>query len=86
MEGKQKIAQDESQEAIKGMYRHYKGGRYEVLGVAWHSESKEELVVYRALDAHQEPGLPEFWVRPKEMFFDTLKIEGREFERFSKEK
>jgi hypothetical protein len=80
------VEKEKSQESIKGRYRHYKGGRYEVLGVAWHSESREELVVYRPLDAQEEPGLPELWVRPKAMFFDVLDIEGRETERFSKEK
>jgi hypothetical protein len=46
-----------------GIYEHYKGNRYEVIGLAKHSETMEELVVYRAL--YGEHGL---WVRPRAMF------------------
>lgn len=51
----------------KGLYRHYKGKYYEVLGTAKHSETGELLVVYRPL--YGEQGL---WVRPLEMFDETL--------------
>lgn len=51
----------------KGLYRHYKGKYYEVIGVAKHSETGENLVVYRPL--YGEQGL---WVRPLEMFDETL--------------
>jgi hypothetical protein len=60
-----------------GRYRHYKGGLYEVLGVARHSETEEELVVYRALY-----GAGGLWVRPLAMFRDRVLIEGREVPRF----
>jgi Protein of unknown function (DUF1653) len=60
-----------------GHYRHFKGGLYEVLGVARHSESEEELVVYRAL--YGEHGL---WVRPKAAFLGKVLIAGREIPRF----
>ena len=46
-----------------GLYQHYKGGRYEVIGEATHTETEEALVLYRAL--YGERGL---WVRPLEMF------------------
>ena len=50
-----------------GIYRHFKGKEYEVLGIAKHSETQENMVVYKAL--YGEHAL---WVRPKEMFFDVV--------------
>jgi len=61
-----------------GRYRHYKGNEYRVIGVAKHSETLEELVVYQAL--YGECGL---WVRPKEMFTGTVVYEEREVLRFT---
>jgi hypothetical protein len=55
-----------------GRYRHYKGNEYEVLGVARHSETDEELVVYRPL--YGEVGL---WVRPKAMFCESVSVDGQ---------
>ncbi|WP_447529770.1 DUF1653 domain-containing protein [Vreelandella sp. TE19] len=69
------------QAPVPGIYRHYKGALYEVLGTARHSESEEELVVYRAL--YGEYGL---WVRPLEMFNEHVSIEGRDQPRFALEK
>lgn len=60
-----------------GRYRHYKGGEYEVIGVAKHSETEEELVVYRALY-----GQGSLWVRPLKMFTETLEIDGQPIKRF----
>ncbi len=60
-----------------GRYRHYKGREYEVIGVAKHSETEEELVVYRALY-----GQGSLWVRPLKMFIETLEIDGRPVKRF----
>jgi hypothetical protein len=54
-----------------GRYRHYKGGEYEVIGIARHSETLEPLVVYRPLD--NASGL---WVRPHAMFFGEVEIAG----------
>ena len=65
-----------------GKYEHYKGGQYEVLGIAHHSESLEELVVYRALYDSKEFGSNAIWVRPKEMFFENVTIDGVEKPRF----
>lgn len=54
-----------------GLYQHYKGGLYEVIGVGKHSETLEELVVYRKYHA---PGdLGEFWVRPVSMWSEEIK-------------
>ncbi|MGE3409109.1 MAG: DUF1653 domain-containing protein [Pirellulales bacterium] len=60
-----------------GRYRHYKGGEYTVLGVARHSETEEELVVYRP--EYGEGGL---WVRPKAMFLETVEVDGQTVPRF----
>jgi hypothetical protein len=60
-----------------GRYRHYKGQEYSVLGVARHSETEEELVVYR-----QEYGDRSLWVRPLAMFLETVQVAGQEVPRF----
>lgn len=66
-------------ETIKpGRYRHFKGREYEVLGVARHSETEEELVVYRAL--YGDFGL---WVRPVSMWNETVGRDGKTFRRFT---
>jgi len=62
-----------------GLYRHYKGNDYEVLGVATHSETEEVVVVYRAL--YGEFGL---WVRPLAMFEETIAIDGVVTPRFAR--
>lgn len=61
-----------------GRYRHYKGNEYTVLGVARHSETLEEHVVYR-----QEYGDNGLWVRPAAMFAETVVFEGRTLPRFA---
>ncbi len=60
-----------------GKYKHYKGGEYEVLGVAKHSETNELLVVYRALY-----GKFELYVRPYDMFREELIVDGKKVARF----
>jgi hypothetical protein len=62
-----------------GKYRHYKGGEYEVIGIAKHSETLEELVVYKAL--YQEEG-KNLWVRPFSMFTESIELEGKKTPRF----
>jgi len=61
-----------------GRYRHYKGGDYEVIGVAHHSETLEPLVVYRPL--YNDSGL---WVRPHAMFFGDVEVDGGRQPRFA---
>ena len=61
-----------------GRYRHFKGKEYEVLGIARHSETEEELVVYRAL--YGDFGL---WVRPVNMWNETVERDGKKFRRFT---
>lgn len=61
-----------------GRYRHFKGNEYQVLGVARHSETEEEMVVYRAL--YGEGGL---WVRPAAMWLETVNRDGVTQPRFT---
>ncbi|MWV16081.1 DUF1653 domain-containing protein [Pseudomonas sp. L-22-4S-12] len=61
-----------------GLYRHYKGPQYRVFGVARHSETEEDVVVYQAL--YGEFGL---WVRPLEMFCGTVEVDGETVPRFA---
>ena len=66
-------------ESIKpGRYRHFKGNEYEVIGLARHSETQEEMVVYRAL--YGDFGL---WVRPVSMWNETVERDGKTFHRFT---
>lgn len=60
-----------------GRYRHYKGKDYTVIGVARHSETEEDLVVYR-----QEYGDHGLWVRPQSMFLETVELDGQTRPRF----
>lgn len=62
-----------------GLYRHYKGNLYEVVGTVRHSETLEPLTLYRAL--YGEHGL---WVRPAAMFMEDVEIEGVKQARFEK--
>ncbi len=66
-------------DAPLGLYRHYKGGEYEVIGVARHSETHEPLVVYRPL--YNKSG---WWVRPHAMFFGTVEVDGVPRARFER--
>lgn len=60
-----------------GIYEHYKGKRYEVLGVVFHSETLEELVLYKALY-----GKKYIWVRPIDMFLENVNVDGNLKPRF----
>lgn len=64
---------------LPGIYEHYKGNQYEVLGTALHSETKEELVVYRTLYDEKQ-----LWVRPEAMFLEYVLVDGVEKPRFTK--
>ncbi|HEY6644854.1 DUF1653 domain-containing protein [Povalibacter sp.] len=67
-----------STELRPGLYRHYKGNDYEVIGVGRHSETEESVVIYRAL--YGERGL---WVRPLRMFTEFVDHDGRKVPRFA---
>jgi len=60
-----------------GVYKHYKGNRYEVIGFATHTESLEELVIYKALYGDKK-----VWVRPLSMWNDEIEVDGKTVKRF----
>ena len=62
-----------------GKYQHYKGNFYEVKAVVLHSETLEELVLYECL--YQNPK-SKLWVRPKKMFEEKVKVNGKQIPRF----
>ncbi|MBX4187583.1 MAG: DUF1653 domain-containing protein [Candidatus Doudnabacteria bacterium] len=69
----------EQAKALKhGIYQHYKGGIYQVLGVCRHSETLEEMVVYMPLYGEYQ-----WWVRPLGMFFDSVENNGEVKNRFN---
>lgn len=65
--------------SITGTYRHYKGNGYKALGTGTHSETMETMVIYESLDRPSE-----VWLRPYDMFFETVTIDGQEIFRFEK--
>ena len=60
-----------------GKYRHFKGNEYEVIAIAKHSETLEEMVVYKALY-----GDGDIWVRPAKMWDEAIEHDGKTFKRF----
>lgn len=62
-----------------GLYQHYKGGQYAVLGAVRHSETLESMTLYRALYGRRE-----LWVRPSAMFTETVQVDGRLQPRFER--
>ena len=64
---------------ISNTYRHYKGHEYEVLYVAVHTETEEQLVIYRNLN-----DLSLIWARPYDMFFEEVIVDGKSVPRFAR--
>ncbi len=62
----------------KGIYQHYKGGRYELIALAIHSETLEKMVVYKALYGEQT-----MWVRPASMWEEEIVLDGKRVKRFT---
>lgn len=62
-----------------GIYEHFKGAKVRVIGVAKHSETLEDLVVYDHLDSDKRS---ELWVRPAKMFFEGVEVNGNKIPRF----
>ncbi len=60
-----------------GKYQHYKGNIYEVIGIALHSETLEELVIYKSIDNDKK-----IWARPKSMFLENVEVSEKIIPRF----
>ena len=71
-------------EITNGRYRHYKGNFYEVIGLARHSETLEEFVVYRPLYENERTGTHDLWIRPLSMFSGSVLCNGETIPRFSR--
>ena len=69
----------QNQQIKIGKYRHFKGNEYNVIAVAKHSETLEDMVVYEALYDNK---VSKIWVRPLKMFLETIEKDGKTFKRF----
>ncbi|MCL2637619.1 MAG: DUF1653 domain-containing protein [Oscillospiraceae bacterium] len=65
---------------LLGVYRHYKGNKYEVTGFAKHSETLEDMVIYKALYGERKT-----WVRPLSMWENEIEVDGKTVKRFEYE-
>lgn len=65
-----------------GFYQHYKGDTYEVIGVARHSETLEELVIYQGGYYHPEFGNQPIFARPLKIFLEKVELDGKLIPRF----
>jgi hypothetical protein len=63
-----------------GTYEHYKGNQYTVLGVGCHTETNEYYVVYSPIE--EKEGVPKIWLRPYDMFVETVAVNGKTMPRF----
>lgn len=71
--------------SLLGKYQHFKNEKlYEVIGQAIHSETREEMIIYKALYHCEEFGSDQIWVRPKTMFFENVVHNGHTVPRFQK--
>lgn len=68
---------EQATQLVPGIYEHYRGNRYKVLGVGRHSETLEEMVIYQALY-----GSGDRWVRPLSMFLERVEVGGNRLPRF----
>lgn len=73
--------QNQSKDVKIGKYMHYKGGIATVIGIAKHSETQEKFVVYDHVE--RQTGKNRLWIRPKDMFLETVEVDGKRIPRFS---
>lgn len=67
----------------EGLYQHYKGNYYSVIGQAKHSETLEDLIIYKAL-YYSDFGIGAIWARPLSMFLEQIEVDGKMIPRFKK--
>ena len=65
-----------------GIYQHYSGRKYRLIGTGWHSETLEEVVIYQALYNSNKFGPEAIWVRPRKMFLENIKNDNYSGPRF----
>ena len=66
----------------KGRYLHFKDKSYELVDIVFHSETQKELVLYKQLYKSNTHDIGTLWVRPKEMFFENVEVNGKKVPRF----
>lgn len=71
-------------EELIGRYRHYKGKEYQVIAVGFHTETREEVVIYQAKYFVPDLGEDSWWVRPLSMFIEEVEVDGKMVPRFQK--
>jgi hypothetical protein len=69
---------------LSDYFRHYKGNMYQMIDIAIHSETQEELVIYRALYFGKDGKYGTVFARPKDMFFSKVMVGGKELPRFAR--
>lgn len=68
-----------------GIYRHYKGNLYEVMGIVRHSESLEPMILYKPIGESNKDSAPAYWVRPHAMWGELVELEsGKKVLRFER--
>jgi hypothetical protein len=67
---------------VGSKYRHYKGQEYLIIGIARHSDTLEEFIVYQGIYDSKEFGQQPLWVRPKSIFEEIIEINGEKIPRF----
>ncbi len=65
------------------MYKHYKGGLYKIVDCGIHTETKEEMVVYKSLNTSDNSSSATLWIRPRNMFEESVDLNGRAVGRFT---
>jgi len=77
------LSKNQNSKIKTGLYKHYKGNHYFVLGSAKHSETLEDMVIYQSMYKSAEFGDFATWIRPLSMFLETVEVDGQQIQRFT---